>query len=934
MCVVFALIIRDISHRCTRLKIHGCEICGLAQLNPKESRKPARTLASAAVVALQEARPDQRVAKGSSLSNLPGKLASGARSLLLPCGILATAAILGDVSVVPGYVRWTLVVLGTFLAIRSIRVAKETVESVSAPLAELVEKTRKLADGDPDQPFDLPVRDDELGELTEAFRRVVETSRRDRQRLLQNNREMQEAKERAMTAKLEVESYAFKAGEANIAKREFLAVMSHEIRTPVNGIIGMTELAMGTDLSAGQRDYLETINSCAESLLALLNNILDFSKIEANKLDLEQTEFSLRELLGEALTTLAPRAHGKRLELLLHIRPEVPDMLIGDPHRLRQIVVNLVGNALKFTERGEVLVRVENSRWIDGAAELSFAIADTGIGIPADRKDSIFQAFNQADYSTTRRFGGTGLGLAITQQLVSLMKGEIKLESEVGKGTVFRFNARFDYRKAEEHDFSIASFKGLRVLVLDAHPNSLRITTELLSTWSMKPDPVRDVVSALSELRRAAGEGRPYDLFVADAVRPESPGVKLASTIDSYPELVNTRVVLLVSSPRRGEVDRVSHAAIRATLIKPVTSRSLRVAVSKALEDNKKDRGMSVPKSSNFPAMRCLEILIAEDNAVNQRLVKLNLEGWGHKVTVTNDGVEEVEAFKTQKFDLILTDLQMPNMSGFEAAVEIRKIETQRSLPRTPILALSANVLKGVREECAKSGMDGYVAKPVRQQELLDGMSSVIPDIFLTDVSGESVIIEQPREVRASSGVSKPSSEPTPMLKMTQQIHLPSSKPAVPVAHVAAVPAPAVRKKKAPAPAPAPAPASKVAEGITSFDADALMANLGGDMSILAEVVKLCREGDVPRLLKELADALAKGDCAAAGKAAHGLKGMVGAFNATTAWTAAKTLENSAREGKADILLNEADALVGALRTLVEELETLSGLDHQHVGWI
>ena len=893
--------------------------------------------------------PSQDARNAAPSSRAPSKTPRKFGVVAMAVVILGIAAILPDIPVVPVFVRWLLLLLGGGLFLRSMNRPQEVVESLQIPLAELVLKTKILADGDIDQPIDLPRREDVLGELTEAFRRVVEASRRDRQRLLQNNREMQEANEIALEAKQEVESYAFKAGEANIAKREFLAVMSHEIRTPVNGIIGMTELALGTDLSSGQRDYLETINSCAESLLALLNDILDFSKIEAGKLELEQTEFSLRELLGEALTTLAPRAHNKGLELLLHIRPEVPDMLVGDPHRLRQIVVNLVGNALKFTERGEVMVRVENSRWVDGTAELAFAIADTGIGIEEDRMETIFQAFSQADYSTTRRFGGTGLGLAITKQLVALMKGEVKVESEVGKGTVFRFTSRFAYRKAEQNDYSVAAFKGLRVLVLDPHPNSLRITAELLTSWNMKADSARDVVSALSELRRAAGDGKPYDLFVADAVRPESPGVKLASTIDSYPELASTRVVLLVSSPRRGEIDRHQHAAIRASLVKPVTTRSLRFAITKALEDTKKESAMSVPKGAKFPAMRIIEVLIAEDNAVNQRLARLNLEQWGHRVTLANDGVEAVKAYREAKFDLILMDLQMPNMSGFEASAEIRKIEKTESLPRTPILALSANVLKGVRDECAKSGMDGYVAKPVRQQELLSGMGSVIPNLFL-DEDAAAIYLE---DATGSKGTPAPTvmftKEQTqtaqsapPNLNTTQPIakllkaNLPHRSPAKATGPTAKKPMPVA------VPPPSSPPIAKLTESepalaqssAASFDSKMLMLNLNGDIGILAEVVKLCRDGDAPRLLKDLAEALSRGDCTAAGKAAHGLKGMVGAFNATDAWTTAKRLETSAREGKGELLLTEADDFVHSLRTLVQDLEKFAGIDHQHLGWI
>jgi CheY-like chemotaxis protein len=623
---------------------------------------------------------------------------------------------------------------------------------------------------------------------------------------------------------------------------------------------------------------------------------------------------------------------------------------------LRQIVVNLVGNALKFTERGEVMVRVENSRWVDGDAELLFSIVDTGIGIPADRKDTIFSAFSQADYSTTRRFGGTGLGLAITQQLVILMKGDIRVESEMGKGSAFRFSTRFGYRKVNEpqaRDYTVESFKGLRVLVLDAHPNSLRITTELLSNWQMKADPVRDVASALSELRRARAEGNPYDLFVADAVRPESPGMKLAAAVDSYPELAEVRVVLLVSSPRRGEVDRAQHVAIRATLIKPVTARSMRVAVAKALEDQKQDSGMSVPKSSSVPPMRQLTVLIAEDNAVNQRLAMLNLEGWGHQVMLANDGQEAVDAYRAHTVDLILMDLQMPRLSGFEATTEIRRMEKLTGRARTPILALSANVLKGVRDECAKVGMDGYVSKPVRQQELVEGMTSVIPNLFIAGRAANP-LVRQPTAKSSAAPAPQPVAAPAPaapapgplpvqevpvMGSGVRRLPIPPSRPSVPAPKESA-PAP---REVAPIPVATqpiepvrdsgirPAP---IQHAILPFDEETLMQNLGGDRSMLAEVIRLCRDSDAPRLLKDLASALAKGDCAEAGKAAHGLKGMVGAFNATDAWKSAKNLEASAREGKMEVLLTEADEFVRTLRALVESLEAYANIEHAHLGWI
>ncbi len=812
--------------------------------------------------------------------------------------------------------RWVVVLAGIYLAFRAYKSAVNAEKSTRSLLADLVKKIH-IYETDPDQKFDLPRRDGGrgLGELTDAFRRIIEISRRDRQRLLKNNREMQEANEKVLAAKQEVESYAFRAGEANAAKREFLAVMSHEIRTPVNGIIGMTELAMATELTAGQRDYLETINSCAESLLSLLNNILDFSKIEAGKLEIERTEFSLREILGETLTTLASRAHSKGLELLLHIRPEVPDMIVGDPHRLRQIIVNLVGNSLKFTEHGDVMVRVENSRWVDGDAELVFCIADTGIGIPADRKETVFQAFSQADYSTTRRFGGTGLGLAITKQLVTMMKGDITVESELGRGTVFRFTARFGYRKDAPKSDALNGFKNLRALVLDAHPNSLRITTELLSGWQIKADSVRDVASALGQMRRAVEKGEPYDLFIADAVRTESPGVKLASAIDSYPELASTRVVLLVSTPRRGEIDRYRHAAIRATLIKPVTTRSLRTAVCKAVEDTTKEGGMTVPKNGNHPAMRPISILVAEDNAVNLRLVKLNLEGWGHKVSAAENGQQAVELFREDQFDLVLTDLQMPKLSGFEVAQEIRKFERVKNAHRTPILALSANVLKGVSDECTKAGMDGYVSKPVRQQELIDAMAGVIPNLFETKESAPKV------ERRFGEQAE------TPISRVIKLVNTPNQQSDQ-----------LLERQKSSTQAGGNHEAETSSELISTtrkklFDENALMSNLGGDSSVLVDVIKLCREGDVPRLFKDLRNGLDARDCITVSKAAHGLKGMVGSFNATDAWAKAMQLEATGRDGYSDAVQDQAEELVASVRTLLAALEKYAGMEHQPVAW-
>ena len=427
---------------------------------------------------------------------------------------------------------------------------------------------------------------------------------------------------------------------------------------------------------------------------------------------------------------------------------------------------------------------------------------------------------------------------------------------------------------------------------------------------------MRDVTSALNELRRAASDGKPYDLFFADAVRAESPGVKLAAAINSYQELASTRVILLVSTARRGEVDGLNNAAVRATLIKPVTARSLRVALSKALLAKEATASMTVPKGSEWPAQRSLDILVAEDNAVNQRLIRLNLETWGHRVTVASDGALAAEATNVKCFDLILMDLQMPRMSGFEATMEIRKQERKSKTNHVPVLALSANVLKGVRGECIQSGMDGYVSKPVRQHELLDAMSRLVPEFFADASAGAAF-----REVLAT--------RPTSSAQASAEIFTVTEFAAPPLK---VAPTPITKIVHSPAPVAIVQPPPTVPVSVT-FDSTALMENLGGDKSMLAEVVLLSRDTDVPRILADLSAALKSDDILKISKAAHALKGMVGAFNATEAWTLSARLEASAREVKRDVIPKQIEEAVQALRMLLLELEEAAEIEHSPLTW-
>lgn len=636
------------------------------------------------------------------------------------------------------------------------------------------------------------------------------------------------------------------AENASRAKSEFLANMSHEIRTPMNGIMGMSELLTKTELSDSQREYVQMVNRSGDALLRILNDVLDFSKIEAGKLDLESAPFALRDCLGDALKLMGSRAADKGLELIFDIPAALPDGLIGDPGRLRQIVMNLVGNAIKFTDCGQVVVKVAAREQQEDDLVLHIQVIDTGVGIPPEKQRRIFEEFGQADASTTRTFGGTGLGLTISSRLVEMMGGRIWVESEVGQGSAFQFTARFMLQQDQDRlarEFPNA-LRDLPVLIVDDREINRRIYSEILEGWRLKPVVASGPGPALDALTEAIARNDPFRMILTDAEMPGMNGFELAEKIRQMPAYKRAVVMMLSSAAVPDQQSLARRAGIDRCLAKPIKQADLYDAIMHSMGSSKAEGGGVDEEALIAPPLR---ILLAEDGLVNQRVAMDLLKRHHHEVEVAVNGLQAVARFNADHFDLVLMDVHMPEMDGLEATERIRELEQESTVGSAiPVIALTANAMKGDREKCLAAGMNDYISKPIRAADLY------------------AVILRNAPENPIGPKVSPVPSEPTsgPDDSTPQQ--------------------------------PVNLEAGEAEDSV--FDLKTAMTNVSGSEEIFATMIE-CYFEEKNDLIPKLGTAITDGDTEVVERAAHTIKSSVGTFGAETARAAALELEKTGKSG-------------------------------------